>query len=239
MTGGPHPIAPAALFIGPSVPTNLVRDLFPGEILPPIRRGDLDELLARKAPPELVGIVDGQFLQALAVSPKEVLRALDRSVRVYGSSSIGALRAVECGPFGMTGVGEIYRMYADGELDADDEVAIFVDPETQRPLSEPMVNIRVALRVAVAQGLITAATGELATALAKALYFPERSYQDLLHVLQGSVDDAQHAALTDFLTSGRAPDQKRADALALMHDMSLALGDTTTQPGNQPSRDIR
>jgi TfuA protein len=47
------------------------------EFLPPVERGDIDRLLDRERPPEVIGIVDGKFLQALSVSPKEVLRAVE------------------------------------------------------------------------------------------------------------------------------------------------------------------
>ena len=45
---------------------------------------------------------------------------------------------------GMVGVGEVYRMYASGELMDDDEVALAHGDEDSgyRPASEPMVNLR-------------------------------------------------------------------------------------------------
>ena len=63
----------------------------------------------------------------MSISPKEVLRAIDAGITLYSSSSMGALRAVECAPYGMTGVGMIYE-------------------ETGRPVSEPLVNMPSRLR---------------------------------------------------------------------------------------------
>src|SRR2546429_8339173 len=82
-----------------------------GESAPPVKRGDLGELLARTEPPSAIGIVDGRFLQSLCISPKEVLNAIDAGVKVFGSSSMGALRAAECWQYGMVGVGRIFEAY--------------------------------------------------------------------------------------------------------------------------------
>lgn len=212
----------AVIFIGPSVEPELVRSRFSEDIRAPIRRGDLDAVLREPDPPRHVGIVDGEFLQALAVTPKEVVRALDCGVRVYGASSIGALRAAECAPFGMVGVGRIFNLYASGKLDADDEVAVTHDPLTFRPLSEAMVNMRIALEAAVAAGIVLPATGKKAIAAAKSLYFPSRTYPNLLRRIGPALSPPERAALSGFLTRP-VPDQKRADALALIDAIGAAL----------------
>ncbi|GAA2096877.1 TfuA-like protein [Microlunatus panaciterrae] len=207
------------VFVGPSVPRGLVRQHFQGEIHPPIRRGDLDALLARPDRPARVGIVDGEFLQSLAATPKEMLRAIDAGVTLYGSASMGALRAVECAPYGMIGVGHIYDLYASGEIDADDEVAMTFDPETLTAISEPMVNIRVAMTIAAESGAIEAATARAAVAVAAALYFPDRSYPQLLRRLRDVVAAAELSRLAAFVSGACLPDQKRTDALEMMRRM--------------------
>jgi hypothetical protein len=63
------------VFLGPSLPISKARTVLPeASYLPPIRRGDLTAAL--KEHPAVVGIVDGQFLQSLAVSPLEIFAAL-------------------------------------------------------------------------------------------------------------------------------------------------------------------
>jgi hypothetical protein len=213
----------AVLFVGQSLDPELAAAAFPGEIRPPIKRGDIDEVLGAPEPPEIIGIVDGQFLHELAISPKEVLHALDRGVKVYGASSMGALRAVECEPFGMIGVGRIFELYRSGEIDADDEVAITFDGESRRALSEPMVNIRIALQAAVDAGVIPQETGDHVTALAKSLYFPDRTYARVMQAAGGHLDGAEHAALAAYLAGGSVPDQKRADALELIEVVAGVL----------------
>ena len=104
--------------------------------LPPARQARRsDPLLAAK--PSAVGIIDGEFYQSLAVSPKEVLALLESGVAVYGAASMGALRAVELHRYGMIGVGSIFRLFRRGVLDADDEVAVTYCGETWRPCRSP------------------------------------------------------------------------------------------------------
>ena len=213
------------LFVGPSLDLEVGGKLFSGEVRPPAKRGDLDALMTSSEPPASIGIIDGQFLQEMAISPKEVVRAMDRGARLFGSSSIGALRAVECAPYGMVGIGRIFEMYLSGELDADDEVAITYDTETLRPLSEPMVNIRIAIQAALDAEIVSAAAAEVAIAAAKALYFPLRSYPNVLRVVNGAIDEAERTALADFLRSGGAPNQKQADALALIDVMQAGIAE--------------
>ena len=62
----------------------------------------------------MIGLIDGYFDGVPAVAHKEILWALDQGIRVLGAASMGALRAAELAPFGMEGVGAIWRDYADG-----------------------------------------------------------------------------------------------------------------------------
>lgn len=194
--------------------------MYSGEVRPPVARGDVDAVLARPQPPNRIGIIDGAFLHALALSPKEVLRALDAGVAVYGSSSLGALRAVECEPFGMVGVGRIFELFRTGELEADDEVAITYDPHTLRPLSEPMVNVRIALTAAVTAGRISPEIAAQAVAAAMGMYFPDRSYPRVLHELLSVLGPDEHERLRTLITSGELIDQKRLDALELIRALN-------------------
>lgn len=207
----------AIIFVGPSLDRDTAATRLRAELHPPIKRGDLDDLLARDQLPATVGIIDGAFLQSLAISPKEVLRAIDRGIVLFGSSSMGALRAVECAPFGMIGIGKIYGEYQSGRIDADDEVAIVYDSSTGRALSEPMINMRFAVTTALAAGVVSAAIAERFIQIAKGLYFPDRTTRTVLGLLAAEVGDAC-AALREFFAR-QAPDTKREDAIALLDAM--------------------
>jgi hypothetical protein len=198
------------VFLGPSLDRDRAERTLGATFLPPIKRGDIDALLTAPGPvPAAIGIIDGQFFQRLAISPKEVLRALDAGVRVFGASSMGALRAAELASFGMVGVGDVYRLYAQGVIDADDEVALTYNSETLEPLSAPLVNMRLALRAAVARGLTTAEFADAFIATAQALYYPDRSYRRVFQ----SLGSTPAEPLTRFLSS---QDAKRDDAIELL-----------------------
>ncbi|MBF8191021.1 hypothetical protein ITP53_36000 [Nonomuraea sp. K274] len=211
----------AVVFAGPSIDAGSIAEIAPEiEVRPPVKRGDIDALLAEPEPPARIGIVDGQFLQGLMISPKEVLKALDRHtdpIQVYGSSSMGALRAAELAGEGMIGVGQVFELYSSGQADADDEVAITFDPDSLRALCEPMVNIRVAVAAARERRIVSPATAESVLAAAKALYFPERTYARVLASAVAPADELD--ALRDFL-SAEAPDAKKEDAQELLRLMT-------------------
>ena len=193
------------VFLGPSLARDDAERLLNADYLPPICRGDLAKL------PEhvrYVGIVDGEFYQSLSVSPKEVLKLLRRGVTVFGASSMGALRAAETWKLGTIGVGQIFTMYRDGILDADDEVALIYERDTYRKLSEPLVNIRAALEMAAAAGAIDAHEKNDLLLKMKSLYFPERSHQAL---------QAISPKLREYFRTAPLPDIKRDDALQLLH----------------------
>lgn len=182
---------------------------------PPIRRGDL-AVLPRQV--HTVGIVDGEFDQSLAVAPREILDLLRRGVDVIGASSMGALRAAELHECGMRGVGRIFEMYRDERVEADDEVAIVFDPETLRPLTEPLVNVRCSVAAAERGGRLTNDVAAAIVAAARALPYRARTYRRILA-------DASAALGTDV--SALAPildehDQKRIDALMLFRDVAEA-----------------
>src|SRR6185369_4259068 len=109
---------------------------------------------------------------------KEILWALSRGVRVYGAASMGALRAAELSVFGMVGVGEVFRAFASGELEDDDEVAVVHQAGGQqgyRATSEALDNIRATLASAAAEGVVRPADRDAIIAVAKGLFYPERS----------------------------------------------------------------
>ena len=142
----------AIIFLGPTLSKEEASHYLEAEYHAPIKRGDLDALLPEQ---KVIGIIDGLFLQNLSISSKEILRYLERGGTVFGSSSMGALRATELAPFGMKGIGTVYQWYHRGYIDADDEVAMIHTDEDWQPLSEPMVNIRLALKEAQQEGIVT------------------------------------------------------------------------------------
>jgi hypothetical protein len=204
----------SVVFLGPSLDHADAAGVIDARFLPPVARGDVDALLAGGVP-DAIGIVDGRFFQSLAISPKEVLRAIDAGCRVYGASSMGALRAVELAPYGMVGVGQIFEMYRDEVIDADDEVAMIFDETSLRTLSDPLVNMRVSFAWAAEAGVITSAEAEICVEAARELYYPERTYRAALRAVEGELADETRAALEAYLATS-APNAKRDDALRML-----------------------
>lgn len=212
-------------FAGPSLPPS-VRAGVDGVVwAPPAAQGDV--FRASQNQPDAIVLIDGYFSWTPAVWHKEILWALDRGVRVYGASSMGALRAAELHPFGMQGVGEIFAAFASGELEDDDEVALVHAgaEDDYAPFSLPMVNIRASLQQAAEEGVVDAPQAQAWIGRAKALFYPERTWANIV----AEIPDASAAArLSAWLAVGNEVDLKRADALAALQ---AALKATTAEGG--------
>jgi hypothetical protein len=107
----------AFVFIGPTL---RAEDLPPeGDIvvMPPVAQGDVYRVAHER--PCAIGIVDGYFEGVLSVWHKEILWAMAEGIHLFGSASMGALRAAELHPFGMRGTGRIFEAFRAGALEDD------------------------------------------------------------------------------------------------------------------------
>ena len=120
------------------------------------------------------------FFRIIHPTPIEVYNLVrKRNVKVFGSSSLGALRAVELGKYGMIGIGKIFRLFRDGILESDDEVAVtFTDYTNYK--SEALIDIRYNLFLAQKYKIIDNRTGRSILKVSKQTYFPYRTYEDIL-----------------------------------------------------------
>jgi hypothetical protein len=213
----PHEIV---VFLGPTLGRQAAETLLPARYLPPVACGDV--IRALRVAPRVIAIVDGMFEGRAAVWHKEILLAMSRGVRVFGASSMGALRGAELAAFGMIGVGRIFEAYRDGLYTDDDEVAVLHSAAGRHAaVSEPMVNIRATLAHAVAERVIAAEAADMVLARAKRTFYQERSLVTAVEQSRGpGADDAQLDALLRFVDSGGYVDQKRLDALELIQVLS-------------------
>jgi hypothetical protein len=219
------------LFVGPTLSRDAI-DL-DAQVRGPVRCGDV--VVAVREGFQTLAIIDGYFDQCLPVWHKEILWALAQGRAVYGAASMGALRAAELCAFGMQGIGRIFEAYRDGLLEDDDEVALaHADAsEGYRALSEPLVNIRVTLSRAVADGVLQRPLADQYLELARRRFYPQRSFHQLLL-------DAQAVALlrdtVDALRGWLGPrferrvDQKAEDARTLIERLSAGPGQGAAQP---------
>jgi hypothetical protein len=145
-------VVSAVVFVGPSLHGRTL-ELPPGIVLrPPAAQGDIYRACSR-----------GRRSSASSTAISKACRRSGtrrscgrcrKGIAVYGSASMGALRAAELDVFGMTGIGRIYEWYRDGLIEDDDEVALVHGPAEAGyvPLSEPSVNVRASCAAAVEAG---------------------------------------------------------------------------------------
>lgn len=212
------------VFLGPSLPVDEASAILDAVYLPPARQGDVYRVVRDRAP-DRIGLIDGFFEQVPAVWHKEILFALTEGVRVYGASSMGALRAAELEQFGMIGVGKIFDAYRTGRFppftdetfEDDDEVAIaHGPPELGYAGSDAMVDIRATLVAAEEQGVIDQACRDRLAEMAKGLFYKDRSFDKLIQMARSTTElKPWMPPFEDWLPRGKVS-QKRLDAEALL-----------------------
>ena len=213
------------IFLGPTLPADEAAKILDAVYLPPAAQGDI--YLATVDGAEAIGIVDGYFQGAPSVWHKEILWAMSRGVHVFGSASMGALRAAELSVFGMQGVGRVFEAYRDGVVTDDDEVAVVHGPEemSYRARTVPLVNIRATLASALGQQLITDTVHQELTDMACSLFYWDRSYEALIKKCQASVEAQVLERFADWVTDN-AVDQKHDDAI----EMLKRMGELSREP---------
>ncbi len=176
----------------------------------PIQRGDLGQAL--KEHPDIIAIIDGVFHQSSAVGHKEILNAMKNGIKVYGASSMGALRASELDTLGMVGVGYVYTQYTTGEVDSDDDVAVMLDSDTLEALSVPLINMKYVFTNAARENIITEDEKDELLKIAKNAFYPKRNYSQTLR--ESDLDNDKKSELIDFIRT--SPDIKKEDAKDLL-----------------------
>ena len=191
-----------AVFCGPSLPPSDRIEDPRITYLPPAARGDI----ARAADDyDAVHLIDGVFHHDLAPSPKECYAAAQR-IRMFGASSMGALRAAECWPYGFTPLGIIARWYIREVIDGDDEVAVLTHPQTHAAITVPSVNVRYAAMLARRRGILSPEEERKLVAQSREVFYMDRSWED---VFEATPPHARAAVERIALREG---DLKRWDA---------------------------
>ena len=189
---------PPVVYVGPSLAACEVKRWLPNaQLMPPASRGDLyrDRLLGFG----VFLLIDGVFLQELATSPREIVDVLRDGATVIGASSMGAIRAAECWPAGMRGVGAIYRMFRRGILTSDEDVAVKCYPmPPYTAITVPSVNVRYAVSRAMGDGLLTRTMAARIVQAAAQCHFADRTWPAVLRI--AGLSGQQHDALIETLS---------------------------------------
>ena len=172
------------VFLGPSLNLEKAKKVINADFRPPAKKGDFIKL-SMMSETSIVILIDGVFLQDYPPTPIEVFQVIRKNnFKVYGASSIGALRAVELEKFGMKGIGKIFELYRNNIINSDDEIAVTFDSEYNL-ISEAMIDIRYNIFLAWKNKIINNETKKIMVKLAKSIYFPYRTYD---YIIEKAID---------------------------------------------------
>ncbi|HEX8805514.1 MAG TPA: YcaO-like family protein [Candidatus Aquilonibacter sp.] len=191
-----------AVFAGPSLPLEDRPELECVAYLPPAARGDVERAACEY---DVVLLIDGVFHHDLAPAPKECYAALQHA-RMFGASSMGALRAAECAPYGFTPLGAIATWYARDLIDGEDEVAVLTHADRHDALSVPLVNVRYVAWLAYRRGILSATERNALVTDARTVFYMDRTWDDVVERAPAATRDAIATIAT------REGDLKRWDA---------------------------
>ncbi|CDZ29926.1 TfuA-like protein [Neorhizobium galegae] len=211
------------VFVGPSLPDArrfVADDMI---VAPPAMQGDVRRAIDKGA--QAIGVIDGAFEYVAPVWHKEILYALSKGVAVFGAASMGALRAAECHAFGMIGVGEIFKGYANETLIDDADVALLHGPQELGfvAITVPMVNVDATVARCCAHGLISEQEAQRLKDSGRSLFFKGRNWNAIVancrEIMSARADELARILAHHYV------DQKRADALAMIDAMRKSAMD--------------
>ena len=201
------------IFAGQTLTAAQVHRILPhAEVRPPIERGDAHRALAEGA--NVLGVVDGAFLDDAAVTTTELVDAMRVGVRVFGSSGVGAIRAAELDHLGMTGCGLIYERIKSGPYFRDDALGL---------VGVSLIELDLTLARLVLQKKVPAALAREILAHGAALHFSKRTFEQLLGTFRAGDSKAAKACA---LIEKHLVRQKTLDGQALLITVRDALATT-------------
>jgi hypothetical protein len=207
----------SCVFVGP---TRVRKADYPAiDFFPPAALGSVFRAMERGY--RRIGIIDGFFGNTPSVWHKEILFAISKGFEVSGAASTGALRASELAPYGMRGIGNIYRLYRRASIADDDEVCVThaIAEMDFMPLSEPMISIRYTLRDLRHRHLVSRDEEAKIAAELKAAHFSERTLERIRAAVARHVPPARAGEVTEAYMAARR-DAKGEDAKRLLDWLS-------------------
>lgn len=184
------------VYAGPTISAERVAQILPqADVRGPLRRGDLYRLAQDEgASVSCVLVIDGLFGSNFAATAGEFLDVQAAGLQLIGTASLGAVRAVECAPFGVRGHGRIYEAFLAGSLTSDGEVAVGLDPDSAyRSTSIALVDARFAAAALRDSGKISDGQENDVVATISECHYLERSETLVRHLLvdEGILTESQ------------------------------------------------
>ncbi len=217
------------VFAGPTLSKEEIIALHPNAVVrDPIKSADILNLLRhskKELYPSNILIIDGLFHGHLSIRHKEILYAINMGIQVWGSSSMGALRAAECNKYGMQGVGKIFDFFSSNLCTSDDEVAVSYSSEKPyQELSLPLINLRFAIDIMLNNEEIDKQQSKEIMEELKSFHFSDRKYEIF----------AQNKILNPYIDSIKKNyvNWKRVDALQALKEIGLKITRQENQTKN-------
>lgn len=209
------------VFLGPTLSVADARQHLDALYLTPAGNGDIVKVVIEHAP-SVIALIDGVFAQSPAVRHKEILWAMSRGVRVYGASSMGAVRAAELAEYGMRGHGMVFRWYRRTPLADDADVAVAMAPAQLGSfvLGDALIDIRLTLKKAVLDGIIKRQLQVTLESLARSIHYTERSFGKLISMAAEHGMSNRELRAFDLWLAGGKRKQKEDDAISLLAFLS-------------------
>lgn len=200
------------VFLGPTLEACEAARILDAVYLAPATQGSVVSAVGRFRPPAIL-LIDGSFQGEPAVRHKEILWALSVGVPVIGAGSMGALRAAELWPYGVRGIGLIFRWYRRCRFAPDDAVAVLQGPPElgSRALTRALVDLRLTFRLAERSGRIESALRRRLEHAAGQLNFRDRTLAKVVECATGESRPVLAAQLRGLFVA-----QKQADAVAAL-----------------------
>ena len=217
----------SCVFVGP---TRVPKKAYPRiDFFPPAALGSVFRAFEQGY--RRIGIIDGFFGNTPSVWHKEIMFVIAKGAEVVGAASTGALRAAELAPYGMRGIGNIYRLYRRASIADDDEVCVThaIAELDFMPLSEPMISIRYTLRDLRHEGIMSVDEEKAIAGTLKAAHFAERTIDHIRAAIETHVPSSRAAGVADSYMKFRR-DAKGDDGKRLLEWLSAAR-----RPESQPS----
>ncbi|MBC7465409.1 MAG: hypothetical protein H7256_05400 [Bdellovibrio sp.] len=212
------------IYAGLSVSEKIVKKYLPqAQFSKPIKRNDLYDDLKNGV--QVIGIIDGEFLQSLSVSPTEIHDVLRCGVSVYGASSMGAMRAAELSEYGMVGCGEIFEHIQSDSYFRDDKLGQIYF-EGMGIESIPFVDFYMGAKGLVRRGVVSKAHANLLIEVYLDLHFSRRNFSSLEAIVRKHANGAKLLISVKKIRNQMVY-QKRADGISLLKHIAknLALHD--------------
>jgi len=205
------------IYAGLSLDAAVARTVLPrASFSLPIARGELVRDIDEGV--QVVVLIDGKFHQNLAVAPDEIRDALSCGLRIYGASSMGALRAAELQSFGMIGHGLIFEHIAAAKIFRDDFLGQVFSEEGDiiRSGSFAYIDLLMNLLELERGQHITHEKVRRLLRIYGDLFYEGRSWPALRRALSGGARSDQDLLPMAEAACRRMGSQKRRDALGVL-----------------------